>query len=68
VLVVGLRSVIRDPRSSPKMRLSACRLLAICEGIIPRRKKLEKPVSKTALKPPNSGNLSHLLTLVEGVK
>ena len=33
-LVVGLRSIIRDKRASPKLRLTACQLLMQCMGII----------------------------------
>ena len=33
-LVVGLRSVIKDPRATVAQRLEACKLLAIVEGYI----------------------------------
>lgn len=43
----------------------ACRLLAICEGIIPHRKGNDKAASKPAYKPANSGSLSNLVALAE---
>ena len=48
VLVVGLREIIQDSRSSPRIRLSACRLLATCEGILPLRKQREKTANEQA--------------------
>jgi len=74
VLVVALRQIIQDSRSSPRIRLSACRLLAICEGILPLGKRREETSGKLtgesgASRPQRASNAggSNLATLAQHV-